>query len=76
MTDLSAARRFFAEEIQIVATLRSDALVDALATVPREQFLLRGPWTIRREGGSWIFGLRTKDQGLTRSQTPPMYFLA
>lgn len=47
MTDLSAQRRFFAEEIQIVANLRSPVLVDALAAVPRERFLPPGPWTIR-----------------------------
>ena len=40
-------RRFFAEEIQIVANIRTQAIVDALATVPREAFLPPGPWTIR-----------------------------
>ncbi len=42
---LDARRRFFAEEIEAVARLRSPALVDALAHVPREQFLPEGPWT-------------------------------
>ena len=42
-------RRFFAEEIQTVANLRTPALVDALATVPREAFLGGGPWVIRGE---------------------------
>jgi protein-L-isoaspartate(D-aspartate) O-methyltransferase len=46
----TAWRRFFAEEIEIVAGLTSAALVDALATVPRERFLPSGPWTIRGEG--------------------------
>jgi protein-L-isoaspartate(D-aspartate) O-methyltransferase len=50
MTNLSAERRFFAEEIQVVANLRSETLIDALATVPREQFLPPGPWTVRSEG--------------------------
>jgi len=42
-------RRYFAEEIQVVANLRTPAIVDALATVPREAFLPEGPWTIRGE---------------------------
>jgi protein-L-isoaspartate(D-aspartate) O-methyltransferase len=44
--DLALRRRFFAEEIEAVARLRSPRLVDALATVPREQFLGAGPWTV------------------------------
>jgi protein-L-isoaspartate(D-aspartate) O-methyltransferase len=51
VSDVSAAqRRFFAEEIQAVCNLRTPALVEALATVPREAFLPPGPWTIRAEG--------------------------
>jgi len=49
MSDLSAQRRFYAEEVQMLASLNSVALVDALATVPRERFLAPGPWTIRSE---------------------------
>jgi protein-L-isoaspartate(D-aspartate) O-methyltransferase len=44
--DLALRRRFFAEEIEAVVRLRSAALVDAFATVPREQFLRPGPWTV------------------------------
>ena len=47
--DLALRRRFFAEEIEAVARLRSAALVDALAAVPREQFLRPGPWTVLAE---------------------------
>jgi protein-L-isoaspartate(D-aspartate) O-methyltransferase len=47
---LAAQRRFFAEEIQAICNLRTPALVEALATVPREAFLPPGPWTIRAEG--------------------------
>jgi hypothetical protein len=37
MTDaLHDWRRFFAEEVQAVANLRTPALVEALASVPRE----------------------------------------
>jgi protein-L-isoaspartate(D-aspartate) O-methyltransferase len=46
---LAPQRRFFAEEVQIVANLRTPRLVEALATVPREQFLRPGPWLIRSE---------------------------
>jgi protein-L-isoaspartate(D-aspartate) O-methyltransferase len=46
MMDLDLRRRFFAEEIEAVCKLRSAALVDAFATVARERFLRRGPWTV------------------------------
>jgi protein-L-isoaspartate(D-aspartate) O-methyltransferase len=43
-------RRFFAEEVQIVANLRTSLLIEAFATIPREKFLRPGPWLIRGEG--------------------------
>jgi protein-L-isoaspartate(D-aspartate) O-methyltransferase len=43
---LADRRRFYAEEIEAVASLRTHALVEALATVPREEFLPPGPWKI------------------------------
>jgi protein-L-isoaspartate(D-aspartate) O-methyltransferase len=46
MSDLTAYRRFFAEEIEAVAKLRTPGLVAALAAVPRERFLPPGPWTV------------------------------
>jgi protein-L-isoaspartate(D-aspartate) O-methyltransferase len=49
MTDLSAWRRFYAEEVQTAAGLKSPQLVEALASIPRERFLPPGPWTIRSE---------------------------
>jgi protein-L-isoaspartate(D-aspartate) O-methyltransferase len=49
MMDLVLRRRFFAEEIEAVARLRSPLLVEALATVPRERFLGPGPWTVLAE---------------------------
>jgi protein-L-isoaspartate(D-aspartate) O-methyltransferase len=49
MMDLTLRRRFFAEEIEAVAKLRSTALVEALAAVPRERFLPAGPWTVLAE---------------------------
>jgi len=47
--DLALRRRFFAEEIEAVAKLRSAALVDAFASVPRDRFLPPGPWTVLAE---------------------------
>jgi protein-L-isoaspartate(D-aspartate) O-methyltransferase len=49
MIDLSARRRFFAEEVQMVGNIRSASVVEALASVPREQFLPPGPWMVRSE---------------------------
>ncbi len=49
MNDLAARRQFYAEELEVTANLRSRALVDALALVPRERFLPPGPWTLRSE---------------------------
>jgi protein-L-isoaspartate(D-aspartate) O-methyltransferase len=46
MMEAALRRRFFAEELEVVCPLRSPALVDAFAAVPREQFLPPGPWTI------------------------------
>jgi protein-L-isoaspartate(D-aspartate) O-methyltransferase len=47
--DMEARRRFYAEEIEAVAGLTTPALVEALATVPRERFLGAGPWMVRGE---------------------------
>jgi protein-L-isoaspartate(D-aspartate) O-methyltransferase len=44
--DLEARRRLYAEELRAASNLRSAALVQAFATVPREQFLGPGPWQI------------------------------
>jgi protein-L-isoaspartate(D-aspartate) O-methyltransferase len=44
--DLEARRRLYAEELRAASNLRSAALVQAFATVPRERFLGPGPWQI------------------------------
>jgi protein-L-isoaspartate(D-aspartate) O-methyltransferase len=44
--DLAAARRSFAEELRHTAHVRSAAVVEAFATVPRERFAGPGPWRI------------------------------
>lgn len=46
MSTLPLNRRFYAEELRAVAGIRSDALVEAFATVPREAFLGPGPWQV------------------------------
>jgi protein-L-isoaspartate(D-aspartate) O-methyltransferase len=48
--DLATRRRVFAEEIEAVANLTAPALVEALATVPRERFVGSGPWFVRGDG--------------------------
>lgn len=44
--EMRAMRRAYAEELRAVSDLRSDALVNAFATVSREHFLGPGPWQI------------------------------
>ena len=41
------ARRFLAEEIRVVHNIKSQRIIEAIATIPREQFLPPGPWQIR-----------------------------
>ena len=48
MDDLGDTRRRYAGEIRAASNLRSKALVDAFAKVPREHFLDSGPWQIVR----------------------------
>jgi protein-L-isoaspartate(D-aspartate) O-methyltransferase len=55
MRDLESRRRFFAEEIEAAAGLRTTTLVDAFAEVPRERFLAPGPWLVKGPDGD-IFG--------------------
>jgi protein-L-isoaspartate(D-aspartate) O-methyltransferase len=44
--DIEQARRWFAEELRHTAHVRSPAVVDAFATVPREHFAGPGPWRV------------------------------
>src|SRR5262249_38328434 len=41
---------WYAEEIREIAELRTEALVEGLARVPREAFLGGGPWLVVRRG--------------------------
>jgi protein-L-isoaspartate(D-aspartate) O-methyltransferase len=43
---IRTARRLFAEELRYTAHLQSRALINAIATTPREHFLDPGPWRI------------------------------
>jgi protein-L-isoaspartate(D-aspartate) O-methyltransferase len=46
VSELSAARQRFADEIGRLADLRSPALARAFAEVPRESLLGPGPWSV------------------------------
>jgi protein-L-isoaspartate(D-aspartate) O-methyltransferase len=48
MEQLDEARARFAKEIQQKSNIRSAALIEGLATVPRERFMGPGPWKIMR----------------------------
>jgi protein-L-isoaspartate(D-aspartate) O-methyltransferase len=50
MPDLEEIRDRYAAEIRATANLQSEALVRALANVPREHFLGPGPWQILSPG--------------------------
>jgi len=63
MMEIELRRRFFAEELEAVCKLRTPALVDAFARVPRDQFLPPGPWTVLSDSGeSYMMGatMRTR----------------
>jgi protein-L-isoaspartate(D-aspartate) O-methyltransferase len=63
MMEMELRRRFFAEELEAVCKLRTPALVEAFARVPRDQFLPPGPWTVLSEAGeTYMMGaaLRTR----------------
>lgn len=53
--DTACARQAFAEELRFVAHVRSDAVVAAFASVPRERFLGPPPWYIHdlTDGQYW-----------------------
>jgi len=47
LNPVEQARRSYAAELRFIARMRSSALVNAFATVPREQFVGPGPWRIK-----------------------------
>ena len=40
------ARRWFAEDLRVAASLRSNEVVEAFARVPRERFIGPPPWRV------------------------------
>ncbi len=46
MTDLAGVRRAFATKLAAERGIQSPRVVDAFATVPREDFLVPGPWLV------------------------------
>jgi len=52
MGDLAAARARYVELIAKRERISSKRLIAALGSVPRENFLARGPWRIKSEAGS------------------------
>ena len=66
MSALQEQRRYFAEELEAVCGLRTPALVDAFASVPREAFLPPGPWLIRSETDYFVGGPRYTPDGDAR----------
>lgn len=70
MTTLDLRRRFFAEELEAVCKLRSPHLVDAFATVPREQFLGPGPWKVLAENPYMATATSFGGAGLGLCETP------
>ena len=69
MIDLAQYRRFFAEEIEAVAKLRTPGLVDAIASVPRERFLPPGPWTVLADS-DWMVGASSRITRTTEDGDP------
>jgi protein-L-isoaspartate(D-aspartate) O-methyltransferase len=61
MSDLVAQRRAYAEQLRAAAQLRSLALVEAFALVPREHFLGPGPWQILTGGPNHLEYRLTED---------------
>lgn len=45
-SDLTAVRRWFAEDLQLRVPVRQRAVIEAFAAVPRERFLGAGPWRV------------------------------
>jgi protein-L-isoaspartate(D-aspartate) O-methyltransferase len=62
-SDLDAARRVYAEEIRVKAGVRSDALFEAFAAVPREHYLGPGPWLVKKGGRGLLHKLGERLRG-------------
>ena len=61
VTSIEKARRWFAEDLRYCAGVRSKAVVEAFAAVPRERFLGPGPWRLRSPMGALPIAYWTTD---------------
>jgi protein-L-isoaspartate(D-aspartate) O-methyltransferase len=61
MKSLDQTRRDFAEKIRATIGLRSEALVRAFGSVPREDFVGPGPWKLLRPPDVWRYELTPDD---------------
>lgn len=50
---IAAARRYYAEDLRFKTRMKSSALFEAFASVPRERFVGQGPWLIQSWGEHW-----------------------
>jgi len=64
--DLTLRRRFFAEEIEAASNIKTPALVEALASTPREHFLPPGPWMVKSDADVLSPPRRTPDADPSR----------
>jgi protein-L-isoaspartate(D-aspartate) O-methyltransferase len=60
MSDLSDMRRLYAERIRNKAGLRCQRLIEALAQVPREDFLGEPPWGTMKPPTVWLTDLTSE----------------
>jgi protein-L-isoaspartate(D-aspartate) O-methyltransferase len=67
---LEECRRFFAEEVRFTAMVRSPALVEAFARVPREHFLGPGPWEIASADKRGLSAMGTVQMSYIRINDP------
>ena len=67
---LEECRQFFAEEIRFTATVRSLALLEAFARVPREEFLGPGPWEIASADNRGLSALGAVQMSYTSIDDP------
>src|SRR5262249_25118660 len=50
---LDDCRRFYSEEVRLCASVKTPALVEAFARVPRERFLGPAPWHLASPEAAW-----------------------
>lgn len=68
--DLDDYRRFYADEIRLAACLKSQALANAFARVPREKFLGPSPWKIASPEQAVLMTMGLSDSAYTTTDDP------